>query len=340
LVTWPDYDLDHGAVGRALEDAGLSLRLAPKLGGRSSDEVRQLAAGAVAAIVSTDPFDAEVLSACRELRVIARVGIGVDSIDVDAATANGIAVTVTPGANEATVADHTLALMLAVLRRVCEQDRAVRRGEWNRTGPHAPWTLTGSTVGLVGYGRIGRLVAQRLVGFGVELLASDPLRPGDNRVELVSLAELLGRSDVVSIHAPLLPSTRGLIGGAELEAMRSHAVLINTSRGGIVDEDALVQALTAGRLRGAGLDVFGTEPPRGSRLLDLPNVVVSPHNAGLSDDSIEQMVRRATASVLDVLAGCVPADLANPEVLSHPGFRRHRDASVVHARALAGNGGA
>src|SRR4051812_41038743 len=167
LVTWPDYDLDAHGLGGALAEAGLEIRLEPKRGRRDSVEMRSIAAGAAAAIVSTDPFDAEILDACPGLRVIARVGIGVDSIDLEAATRRGVAVTVTPGANEETVADHTLALMLAAVRRVCEHDASVRAGAWNRTGTHTPWTLSGSTVGLVGYGKIGRAVEQRLQGFGV-----------------------------------------------------------------------------------------------------------------------------------------------------------------------------
>jgi phosphoglycerate dehydrogenase-like enzyme len=320
LVTWPNYDDNGDSFGRTLRDAGLTLRLAPKLGSRSPEELRELAADAAAAIVSTDPFDAGVLAACPSLCVIARVGVGVDSIDLDAATANGVAVTVTPGANEVTVADHAVALMLAVLRRVPEHDRDIRRGGWNRTGDHTPWTLSGCTVGLVGFGRIGRLVAERLAGFGVEMLATDPVRPSGELVDPVELDELLRRSDVVSVHAPLLPSTRGLIGAKELQRMRRNAILVNTSRGGVVDEAALVEALRSGELRGAGLDVFSAEPPRHSQLLELRNVVLSPHIAGLSDDSIEQMLRRATASVLDVLSGRLPADLANPEVLKHPAF--------------------
>ena len=254
------------------------------------------------------------------LRVIARVGVGVDSIDLAAATDHGIAVTVTPGANEATVADHTLALMLALLRRICEHDAGVRRGEWNRAGKYTPGTLTGSTVGLIGYGQIGRLVAERLLGFGVDILVTDPVEPNDPRVMPVPLQELLASSDIVSIHAPLLPSTRGLLGTAQFQYMRDHAMLINTSRGGIVDEAALVRQLKAGLLGGAALDVFEAEPPAGSELLGLPNVVLSPHNAGLSNDSIEQMIYRATSSVLDVLSGRRPADLANPAVLNHPAF--------------------
>jgi phosphoglycerate dehydrogenase-like enzyme len=319
LVTWPDYDVESERLGGALTRAGLTVRLEPKRKERTPAEVQQLVADAAAAIVSTDPFDADVLQASPQLRVIARVGIGVDSIDLDAATACGVAVTVTPGANESTVADHTIALMLAALRRVCEHDAAVREGRWNRTGEHAPWVLSGATVGLIGYGRIGRLVRKRLEGFAVDVLVSDPLEPDDPTVANVSLGELLAASDVVSLHAPLLETTHRLLGAAELALMRPHAVLVNTARGGLCDERALVDALEHGRLRAAALDVFEQEPPGPSRLLALPNVVVSPHNAGLSVQSIEEMTRRATASVIDVLVGREPEHLANPEVLSSIG---------------------
>ncbi len=200
--------------------------------------------------------------------------------------------------------------MLAVLRRVAEQDAAVRQGSWPRTGAALPWQLSGATVGLVGYGRIGQLVAERLAGFGVRLLHSDPRSDGAARLE-----ELLSHSDVVSVHAPLLPGTRHLIGARELALMPSGAILVNTSRGGVVDERALVRALAAGRLRGAGLDVFEHEPPRDSPLLALRNVVLSAHVGGLSDISVRTMTRRATAAVVDLLAGRDCADLVNPEAL-------------------------
>jgi phosphoglycerate dehydrogenase-like enzyme len=315
LVTWPDYDVESERLGGALTRAGLTVRLEPKRSDRTPDDVRKLVAGAAAAIVSTDPFDADVLRASPDLRVIARVGIGVDSIDLHAATECGVAVTVTPGANESTVADHTLALMLAALRRVAEHDAGVRSGRWNRTGAHAPWVLSGATVGLVGYGRIGRLVRKRLEGFAVDVLVSDPVPPDDPTVANVELEVLLAASDVVSLHAPLLATTHRLIGAPQLALMRPHAVLVNTARGGLCDEAALVDALEQGRLRAAALDVFEHEPPGASRLLELPNVVVSPHNAGLSVQSIEEMTRRATASVIDVLVGRQPEHLANPEVM-------------------------
>lgn len=318
LITWPDYDLDGERLGRALRDEGLTPRLEPKRGARSARELRALVREAAGAIVSTDPFDAAVLAAAPQLRVIARVGVGVDSIDLDAATQAGVIVTITPGANEATVAEHTIAMALALLRRLCEQDAAVRRGEWNRTGAHLPASLAGATVGLVGFGRIGRLVAQRLDGFDVRILASDPgVPPGPG---LVPLDELLRAADVVSLHCPLLPATRHLIGAPELQLMRPHALLVNTARGGVVDEAALLDALERGRLRGAALDVFEQEPPRDARLLALPNVLLSPHNAGLSEQSVHEMTCRATASVIDVLAGRAPAHAANPAVVERLGL--------------------
>lgn len=320
LVTWPDYDTEAEGLGLALVDAGLALRMRPKHGARSRGEMRELIDGAVAAIVSTDPFDAVLLAANPALRVIARVGVGIDSIDLAEATRHGIAVTATPGANESTVADHTIALMLAVIRRICEHDGGVRAGSWNRTGPSTPWTLSGSTVGLVGYGRIGRLVAKRLSGFDVEVLVADPAVPSTSGARLVELSELLAVANVVSLHLPLLPSTRGLIGREELALMRPDAILVNTARGDIVDEAALLASLLDGQLRGAGLDVFAEEPPRSPRLMGLPNVVLSPHNAGISVDSVAAMTRRATASVIDVLRNRIPNDLVNPEIVRNGGF--------------------
>ncbi len=319
LITWPDYDVEDPHIGGALTGAGCTVRLEPKLGARSPSQLLALAGEAAGAIVSTDPFDASVLESCPRLRVIARVGVGVDSIDLQTASRLGIVVTITPGANERAVADHAIALMLAAIRRISEHDEAIRRGEWNRTGTHTPWELAGATVGLVGYGQIGRLVGERLSGFGVRLLFSDPAEQehtsGATRVPLDTLLE---ESDVVSIHAPLLPSTHQLIGKRELDLMRDDAVLVNTARGAVIDEQALIDTLEAGKLRAAALDVFDKEPPASSPLLSLRNVVLSPHVGGLSDRSIAEMTRRATASVLDVLQGRTPSDVANPDSLLHP----------------------
>ncbi len=307
LITWPDFEGDGPETGRRLTAAGYALRFAPKRARRTPAELVGLLDGAVAAIVSTDPFDAHVLDRARGLRVIARVGVGTDSIDVAAAARRGIAVCTTPGANAASTADHAIALMLAALRRVPEHDRAVRAGDWPRTGAATPWELSGTTVGLVGYGAIGRLVHRRLSGFSARVLVCDPdLQAAPEGAEPVELEVLLRESDVVSLHLPLGPGTRGLLDRERLALLRPGAVLVNTARGGLVDEDALADALERGALRAAALDVFAVEPPGGSRLLALQNVVVTPHTGGLSERSVHEMTRRATDAVLDVLAGRVP----------------------------------
>jgi len=315
LVTWPDYDVADPALGGALTAAGLELRLAPKLGARTPDELARLLPGAMGAIVSTDPFTADVLRAAVDLSVIARVGVGVDSIDLEMASERGVQVATTPGANEHAVADHAIGLMMALLRRIPQLDRHVRAGGWHRTGTHTPRQLTGATVGLVGYGHIGRRVAARLRGFDVELLVHDPALPAGGPETSIALDDLLRRSDVVSLHCPLIASTRHLIDARALALMRPDAVLVNTSRGEVVDEPALVAALRAGSIAGAALDVFEGEPPAGSPLLELDNVVVSPHNGGLSTTSVAEMTRRATQAVLDVAAGGVAVDLVNVRAL-------------------------
>ncbi len=315
LVTFPDYDTEHPQLGGALTAAGCRMRIAPKRGLRSPEELLDLCRDVAGAIVSTDPFTADVLRDSPDLQVIARVGVGIDSIDLAAATELGVALTTTPGANEDTVADHALAMILALLRRIPELDAGVRRGEWNRTGRFTPLLLSGATVGLIGYGNIGQRVARRLAGFDVELLVADPAATDLASPPSVEIDELLSRADVVSLHCPLIDSTRHLIDDRALRLMQPHAVLVNTSRGGVVDEVALLRALTDGVIAGAALDVFEVEPPHDSPLLALPNVVVSPHVGGLSTSSVEEMTRRSTAAVIAVLEGRVPDGLVNPGIL-------------------------
>jgi phosphoglycerate dehydrogenase-like enzyme len=311
LITWPDYDIDDPRLGGALKDAGIEPRLEPKRGNRSPEQLAAIVDGAFGAIVSTDPFTAEVLEHAPDLRVIARVGVGYDSIDVATASARGVQISTTPGCNDHAVADHTLALMLALLRRIPELERDLRSGGWNRTGAYAPRQLAGCTVGLVGCGAIGRRVADRLAGFGVELLIHDPILDAGS----TPLADLLERSHVVSLHCPLLTETRHLIDAGALAAMRPDAVLVNAARGAIVDQQALIHALEAGVIAGAALDVFEIEPPGESALLAMDNVVLSPHVAGISTVSIAEMTRMATQAVIDVACGRRVAHLVNPEAL-------------------------
>jgi phosphoglycerate dehydrogenase-like enzyme len=317
VVTYPGFDPDRSQSARILRDAGFAIRYLPRVDERTPDQVAALMEGATAGVISTDPFDESVFARCPELRVLARVGVGTDAIDLRAATQAGVAVTTTPGANTQTVADHTLALMLACCRKVVENDRAMRAGRWDRGGALTGGDLTGSTVGIVGLGCIGHEVAKRLRGFDVKLIGADLPEVSPDGIAQMSLPELLETADIVTVHVPLLPSTRGLIGAAELAGVRPGAILINTSRGGVVDEGALIDALVDGRLSAAGLDVFAREPPAGSPLLTMPNVVLSPHIAGISVVGQQTMLEMAASSVLDVIAGRPTAGLVNPGALRH-----------------------
>jgi phosphoglycerate dehydrogenase-like enzyme len=316
VVTYPGFDLDDERTAGALRAAGLALRCEPRVAERTPAEMAGIMGAAVAGIVSTDPFDATVFAACPSLRVLARVGVGTDTIDLAAATEAGVAVTITPGKNANTVADHTLALMLACTRRLRENDAAIREGRWDRGRGLTGGDLSGATVGIIGLGTIGTAVARRLPGFDVEILGADPTRRELPAVAQVPLDELLQRADVITLHVPLLDSTRALIGERELALMRDGAILVNTARGAVVDEAALVDALGEGRLAAAGLDVFADEPPAGSPLLSLANVVLSPHIGGISVASQQAMLEMATDTVLAVVAGRQPDGLVNPRALA------------------------
>lgn len=316
FISWPGFDSNGATTGGRLVDAGHELVLAPKLGVRTPDELTQLAAGCAAAIVSTDPFTAEVLRALPDLRTIARVGVGFDSIDRVVADELGIAISITPGMNAETVADHTLALILAAVRKIPQQDNSVKAGRWERVGPLTPGELPGKTVGLVGAGIIGRAVARRLAGFGVNLCFFDALVDVLDGAEKVdSFEELLGRSDIVSLHVPLIEQTSHLIDAAAIARMKPTAILVNTSRGPVVDQKALFEALREGRLGGAALDVFETEPPGADVLRDVPNLVCAAHMGGISHESIARMTASATQSVINVLAGGLPDTVVNRETI-------------------------
>jgi phosphoglycerate dehydrogenase-like enzyme len=206
--------------------------------------------------------------------------------------------------------------MLAAIRHVVANDQSVRRSEWDRGGAWIGGDLYGATIGLVGLGAIGRMVAQRLSGFDVKIIGHDPVRVDVANVEWSTLGELLRQADVVSLHTPLTPATQGMIGLRELRLMGSDAILINTSRGAIVDEPSLVKALSSGWIRGAGLDVFMNEPPLNSALLEMSNVVLSPHVAGVSVRTQQAMIERAVSSVIDVVAGGASEDAVNPDALT------------------------
>jgi D-3-phosphoglycerate dehydrogenase / 2-oxoglutarate reductase len=264
-----------------------------------------------------EPLSAEVIAALHRCRVIARFGIGVDKVDVAAATAAGIVVTNVPDYCVDEASDHALALLLAVERRIVALDAAVREGVWDTAAVAGRVRrLRGRRLGVVGFGRIGRRFAEKAGALGLEVCVHDPFVPPEtiraSGALPLGLDELLATSDVVSLHVPLSSETRELLDAERILAMREGAVLVNTSRGGLVDEAALVGALAAGRLGGAGLDVFEQEPPsRDHPLLSLPTVVVTSHSSHYSLESEAEVRERAFRNVASVLAGRAPLSAVN-----------------------------
>ena len=272
--------------------------------------------------VLTDQIDAAVMEKAQGLRVISSISVGVDHIDLDAATQRGIIVTNTPGVLVDTTAELAIALLLAVSRRVVEADADVRRGQWT---PEARWQidgylgrdLAGATLGLVGLGAIGQAVAARARAFGLRVLGWSRSARKVPGVERASLDRVLAESDFVSLHLASTPETRGLIDASALQAMKPGSVLINTARGDLVDESALMDALAAGHLSGAGLDVFAQEPlPPGHPLFSLPSVVLTPHIGSATEGTRIRMVDLAVANLEVALSGQNPVHCANPDVLS------------------------
>jgi glyoxylate reductase len=259
----------------------------------------------------TDPVDAELIGAAPRLRAISNYAVGVDNVDVEAATARGIPVGNTPGVLTESTADLALALMLGIARRLVEGEHFVRAGEWATWDPGLMLgrDLHGATVGIVGYGRIGQAVGRRLEGFGCELLTTG--RSGG-----VPLGELLERSDFVTLHCPLTPETRGLIGDEALSRMKPTAYLVNTARGPVVDTDALARALHAGEIAGAALDVTDPEPlPADHPLLDAPDLLVVPHVASATHATRGRMADIAVDNLIAGLAGRPMPHSVNAEAL-------------------------
>lgn len=261
--------------------------------------------GCAAVLTRTLPLPAELLREAPELRVISRHGVGVDHIDLDYCRERGIVVTNAPEANTVAVAEHAVMLLLAVTKNVLSCDAAVRRGDFEARNSEFGIELAGRTLGVVGLGRIGRLVASRAAaGFGMEVLGFDPYASAatlDGAVTPVSLEALLARADAVSVHVPLTPATRGLFDARLFSLMKPQSYFINCSRGEVVQQQALEQALVSGRLRAAGLDVFEQEPlPAGSVLAGLPNVVLTPHMAAHTSESMIRMAVHAARGIIAV----------------------------------------
>jgi len=273
-------------------------------------------------IAGTEPFSGRVIKAgaSDRLKIIARFGIGLDNVDLKAATECRVVVTYAPRASSTSVAEFAVGLILALLRRIPASDSAVKRGAWPM-GEMRGNEVSGKTIGIIGLGTIGRRVADILGCMGARIIAYDPYVKNDER--LVTFETLLKSSDVVTIHSALSAGSRHLVGAKELSTMKKSAVLVNTSRGAIVDEGALAKALEGGQLAGAALDVLEVEPPRAPNLLaNLPNVIITPHIAG---NTVEATVRTGETLVGDlrrVLAGDAPLFPANPDVLTALGLKQ------------------
>lgn len=279
----------------------------------TSEDLEPLLPTASAAVGGVEVYDASIFAQAPGLRIISRLGVGLDNIDLVSARANGVDVVNAPGGNAIAVAELALGLLLSVYRKIPAMNDDIRRGRWDR---YVGREVTGKTIGLIGFGAIARVLAQRLKGFGMQVVAYDPFGDAELAhelgVRLVTLEEAVTNVDIVSVHAPHLPSTSHLVDAELLSSMRAGTVLLNTSRGGLVDEAALVDALASGHIAGAGLDVFEVEPVDASNpLLAFPTVVATTHAAADSVEAYHRIGLSTAQAIVDVFSGRRPQALAN-----------------------------
>lgn len=275
------------------------------------DDLKKLLADAEALVVrNRTQVNEELFAAAPKLKVVGRAGVGLDNIDLEAANRHGVVVSAALGINAVAVGELTLGLALALLRKVTELDSSTRKGEWNRK---AGVEISGKTWGMLGFGATARALAKLLKGFDVTILAYDPFAKidpdfaKDTKTTLVSLDDVISRSDVISLHMPATPETTKVINSERLSKMRSHAVIVNVGRGELIDEVALEHALTAHTISGAALDVRESEPPKDSRYRDLPNVILTPHIAGITQESQAKINEVLVNEVRSALTGGSPS---------------------------------
>jgi D-3-phosphoglycerate dehydrogenase / 2-oxoglutarate reductase len=311
-VIGTSIDIGSGPHLDILTSAGFAFReVSRNVNLRDNDQLISALTAADAVIAGAEPYPRKVIEALPRLRAIARSGVGYDAIDLAACDAADVVVITTPGVNHHSVAEHTFALLFGVARGFPMADRRVREGKWKRTyGPR----VMGSTIGIVGLGRIGQAVATRATGVGMKVLAYEPF-PAQvflkewPSVALTSLNDLFARSDYVSLHLPLSPETQHLINSKSLASMKPGSVLINTARGGLVDENALCDALRSGHLRAAALDVFEVEPlPLASPLLEFDNVLFAGHTAGIDYESKLDTFKMCADNLVTLYTGGWPAE--------------------------------
>ena len=318
-IAWPDLDIENEVLAAVEGEVMVA-------GDGTPEEIIALAPQADAILTCWKDVPAEALDIAPNCRVVSRYGIGLDNIPIGRATELGMLVTNVPDFCLEEVSDHVMALLLATARQLLPLARTPERSGWTRETPRPIPRIKGQTLGLIGFGNIARALVPKALGFGLRVMAYTPrLRPEDapQGVEVTNeLATLLAASDYVSIHSPLTEETAHLIDDAALAQMKPNALLINTSRGGVIDERALVRALKEGRIAGAALDVTDPEPPLGNNpLLSLENVIVTPHAAFYSVAATAELARKAAENVVTVLRGEVPRTLVNAEVLDQENCR-------------------
>lgn len=307
-------NLDPARV--VLSKIGAQLTLAEEA---KPETILRVAKDADALMATYAKITAEMIRQMTRCRIISRFGIGVDNVDIPAATERGIVVTKVPDYCIDEVSDHAMALLLSAVRKIPFANSMVHAGKWEMPAVVPIHRLRGTVLGLMGFGRIPQLVAPKAQSFGMRVVSFDPYIPKEvferARVESVEFRELLKISDYISIHSPLLPETQGLFNADAFRQMKPHAYLINTARGPIVDEEALARALDAGQLAGAALDVMPKEPPSGSPLFGRPNVIITPHTSFYSEESLVDLQTKAAEEVVRVLKGEAPKNPVNPEAL-------------------------
>ncbi|MGE5576100.1 MAG: hydroxyacid dehydrogenase [Syntrophothermus sp.] len=306
------------ASGMAILEPDFEVRVGPDA---SLETLLREIEDADALLIRTAPVPREAILGAKKLKIIARHGVGVDNIDVRAATERKIPVAYTPNANMLSVAEHVLAMMAALAKLLPQYDKATRQGNFEIRNSYRAVDLDGKTLGIVGLGRIGSLLARKAsLGFNMKILGFDPMLSAEKIAGMgvqpvESLDELLRQSDFVSLHVPLTPETKGLIGVRQLALMKPSAFLLNAARGGVVDEQALYDALKRNAISGAGLDVFQDEPvPVDNPLLSLDNIIVTPHSAALTAECVVRMATGAAQAISDALKGKRPEFIINPEV--------------------------
>jgi phosphoglycerate dehydrogenase-like enzyme len=300
----------EGPFQKLLREAGFELVYPARPQQLTEDELLRSVQGVKGALAGSEPYTRRIIESNADLRVIARVGVGYDAVDLAAATERGVAVTIAPGTNHDCVAEHAFCLILALAKGLIPQHQSMKAGGWPRQ-PNIP--LRGQTLGIAGLGRIGKAIAIRGESFGMKILAHEPLADqafvAKHQITLISFDQLLAQSDYLTLHMPLAAETRKIINRRALELMKPNAFLINTARGGLIDEKDLFDALKAKRIAGAGLDVFEQEPtPANHPFFQLDNIVLTPHAAGTDLKSRDDMAVSAAQAIISLSRGEWPAE--------------------------------